>query len=240
MALTFFSVMIGSLILIKAIEWLCDYFSARAQFREEDTRYNTNYEFSLNEKDKQMMDIEADVLKELFPDGIAETLKTLNEEERIKLFEELTQKLALAYGLGSDAVEKIEFIEDLKSGNSPLCGSYNYGTRTIMLNRTYICFDLHNNRTLDQKIIDDVLVDCVDTVIHELRHAYQWQACSLFANNEDYSVHDKDNRVVDWATNFVNYVQCNENLEAYNKQPVECDARNFASAVIGEYMRRIA
>ncbi len=66
----------------------------------------------------------------------------------------------------------------------------------------------------------------IKTLIHEMRHAYQWAA----TENPDLYVVSDETRTV-WAENLriENYIKASEeNKYAYRAQPVEWDAANFA------------
>lgn len=66
--------------------------------------------------------------------------------------------------------------------------------------------------------------ECVDTIIHEGRHAYQWYAVTHpgFAPAE---------LTRDWAYNFDHYIRFNDDPDDYSAQPIEADASDYAERV---------
>ncbi len=71
-------------------------------------------------------------------------------------------------------------------------------------------------------------LDALDTVFHEGRHAFQRAATS---NPNLHSVERLQAET--WADNFINYIGPNRvNMRRYFSQPVEVDAREFATSVL--------
>lgn len=62
----------------------------------------------------------------------------------------------------------------------------------------------------------------IQTVSHELRHAYQHEAID---HPTDYMVSKET--IEEWKNNFDNYINSDTDFEGYRKQPVEADARDF-------------
>ena len=151
---------------------LDDYFSSRQTFRNK-RNYDMNYQFSLNEADERMIKNSSEILQEMFPEGIPETMRNLDVDERIKLFKDLSERLALCYGLGTDILESIQISEPENESMAVVCGMYNRSSHTITLNKAFLCYDLQNTKITDKETLDNILIDCVDTLIHEMRHAYQ-------------------------------------------------------------------
>lgn len=221
------------------IEWLDDYFTTRKSICGGKHRYDLNYEFSTNEKDKQIIENNIEILQRYFPQGIPETLRQLDVEARIEVFKELTEVLSLSFELGIDTLERVEIVDGINEDNLLVFGSYNSSKRYITINKNLICYDLLGSKA-DNEVIDEVLTHCVETLIHELRHAYQYQACLRYDNGEDISLYDINNRVHEWYENYLDYIEASESFELYCKQPIECDSKKFAAGVIGGYMRRVA
>lgn len=61
----------------------------------------------------------------------------------------------------------------------------------------------------------------VETIAHELRHAWQ---------NQVSKTRDSKQSII-MANNFMNYVSINDSAKYYNYQPLERDARKYASEV---------
>lgn len=71
-----------------------------------------------------------------------------------------------------------------------------------------------------------VLRTIINTVIHECKHAMQWDAVSG-RNSHGYS----QELIAIWKRNFQDYISPEECDEGYVKQPVEWDASSFAESV---------
>ena len=67
------------------------------------------------------------------------------------------------------------------------------------------------------------------TIFHELIHARQYEA-ALTRNDHGYS----REQCLEWAYNFRNYIDPEENDEAYRKQPLERDAYGFVALMRGK------
>lgn len=111
--------------------------------------------------------------------------------------------------------------------NTKKMGSKNYGyfspsTGDITLNSRYIKSDSY----ADYK-------ECLDTVIHEGRHAYQHY------NLTQREVHPREGDLANWKSNEFEYgyqsAQIN-GFKSYWLQPQECDARAFAEDVLKKYL----
>jgi len=114
-------------------------------------------------------------------------------------------------------------IQNMEEG---LYGYYDNNTKDITINSRYIASDTFE----DYK-------ECLDTLIHEGRHAYQDY------NMYTREVHPRGGEVTNWKTNDIKYgyqdvYHCG--FEAYEMQPVECDARAFAEDVLNSYFNKTA
>lgn len=79
----------------------------------------------------------------------------------------------------------------------------------------------------DVLLNSDNLKDGVDTIMHELRHAFQHQAVN---DPEKYGIPKAIAEL--WQDNFDNYISPAWDLEGYYNQPVEVDARDFAETIV--------
>jgi len=106
------------------------------------------------------------------------------------------------------------FSEPPKDGRI-IAGQYNRENRNIEIN------DYH---------LRGKSSDCLDTILHEGRHAYQNQAVSSEIN------HYNKAEVDAWRNNMKpgHYIQPEENRRAYYRQPIEADAREYAAIVSGQ------
>jgi hypothetical protein len=108
------------------------------------------------------------------------------------------------------------FSEPPKDGKI-IAGQYNPDNRGIELN----AYHLSGNP-----------VECLNTVLHEGRHAYQDSA----VRGEVYH-HDKA-ELKAWQENMKpgNYIQPEQNRRAYYNQPIEADARQYAAITSGQIL----
>lgn len=90
-------------------------------------------------------------------------------------------------------------------------------------------FDPLTNRIeLNSNYLEDA--DCNDllnTILHESRHVFQYKCIE----SPD-SVTVKNNIIDVWKDNIDNYIQPNEDFEAYENQEIEKDANYFADSVM--------
>ena len=80
-----------------------------------------------------------------------------------------------------------------------------------------------------------------ETLIHETRHQIQWEAVKRYTEQGDKaqlppSVTSKQAKA--WSENFSDYVKPKDDFEAYRKQPIEQDARDFAEDYAEKYLEK--
>ena len=90
------------------------------------------------------------------------------------------------------------------------CGAFDSDSKQIDLNTEL----LHSYNPKDAMI----------TIMHESRHAFQ-----DFAIEHPDMVDVDPAKIKEWEDNFKNYIRPELDIEAYNKQPVEVDAEDFAN-----------
>jgi hypothetical protein len=119
-----------------------------------------------------------------------------------------------------EALQDLEYNEAKAQGRAPTVlvsenmGANEMGEYNKELNQISINQDLLQADSLDQ---------CLETYFHEERHAQQ-------QHDADYPMIANDPvQAEEWAKNFENYVSPEENFAAYENQPVEADAREYAS-----------
>ncbi len=133
-------------------------------------------------------------------------------EQRQAVMEEFATRLLKLYGLTD-----IKFISDYDSMS--ICGYYDFGPRVLFLNKSFLLID---NPT--------ILLDAVDTILHESRHAVQHAAMY------DHNPLGFDNEtIISWVKNRKNYIR--NDPKAYREQPVEADAFSFAANIIHTYFQ---
>ena len=135
------------------------------------------------------------------------TWKKASPEEREQILESFMQKLAEIFGVTVSS----EIIFD--SLGEDTRGMYSHGNRTVYINKDY----------LKKKDSYEIM----QTMIHEMRHAYQHAAVD---NPDSYNVSEET--IKQWSENFKpeNYKSTKNGytFEEYVSQPVEYDAKNFA------------
>lgn len=179
-----------------------------------------------------------------------ENWKELSIDQKVKVLNEMEQRIASiehrpALPLFAEKMEARMFGYQQHNPNNP-------SGDKIAINTTI--FEKSNQ---DPKVLDDLL----DTLIHEGRHCYQHY------NVEERLVHESPAEVEQWRANFRNFhddkrfgyadgspipiieigplgLFTNERLSdlgfrLYYYQPVEIDARKFASDVMGAYRNKL-
>ena len=149
-------------------------------------------------------------LDKLAPGGLVAYMQKMTADERMLFIEKnllplISSKMNVTY-------DKLEWFEDDR-----LCGFYNHDNKMVALNIAYLA--------QDNEILLTVLLN---TIIHECKHARQWAAVE--GVNFGYSQQQVD----EWKRNFEDYISPRESDEGYFKQPVELDARGFASSIIDD------
>ena len=83
--------------------------------------------------------------------------------------------------------------------------------------------------------------ECIDTVCHEARHAYQYHVInSLDWDDEEVQNGFYFNDAREWRDNYNNYISGENDAEGYYTQSIEEDARNYASLALEEYQLYIS
>ena len=171
-------------------------------------------------------------------EGIADYLESVEEiryenwsklslEERAEVLNSIEQKIAEIEHRPAVRV----YVEDMKANN---LGYHSHTEHKIALNAKYVGA---NNPNLHREVID--------TIVHEGRHAYQRY------NVDVKCIHESASEVKQWEDNFYDsewgyysyqgqkiYIPFDDGkmhdvgFRLYANQPVEIDARNFASDVL--------
>lgn len=140
-------------------------------------------------------------------DLYAESWNTLSVEGRRDALQALENTLAQMQG--RELCEVV--IDDMPSVVN--CGYFNPLDRTIHVNRIHLS-DV------------DYRMEAIDTIAHEGRHAYQRWAV------ETPYFHPDMKEVAYWSENIDNYINAEKfGFEYYESQPIEVDARYYASIV---------
>lgn len=141
------------------------------------------------------------------------TMKTMSHNEKIDYVQN-TLRPMINNTMGINMPE-YNWMSQSRAGAHVL-GYYSERDRAITLNSEY----LKDND-------DAVLTILLNTIIHESKHARQWDAV---AGRADFGY--SKNLIDSWRKNFYNYISSAESDEGYMKQPVELDAWMFAEGII--------
>lgn len=89
-------------------------------------------------------------------------------------------------------------------------------------------------------ICSDDVTENIDTIAHEVFHAYQHYVVSSVDFDSEFvktSHYYKDAR--EWKDNIQNYISADYDFQKYQSQPLEADASEYASERVEEYMLAI-
>ena len=167
----------------------------------------------LNGTDRRRAEESRKLLEEALGENPVESLLTLNPEDRVRALSELTESLVRLYHVDIDSIEFSPYLPDCTAG------CYRRERRLIQVNIKWL---LSNQ--------EEILLDLLDTVFHELRHAVQW---SIIQDGGAYWDATEERREA-FARNFRHYIPANRDLCAYQMQLVERDAVAFAAYALRE------
>lgn len=165
-------------------------------------------EYNPEDVDIQLREKLKQVVGRLEDGELAEHIKSLSFEERKVYFEKILLPM-----IASEMGVAPTFIGWFQDENT--IGFYSETHQGIALNELYLASD-------NEYVINFM----INTVIHECKHAMQWDAVSG-RNSHGYS----EQLISIWKRNFEDYIEPRESDEGYVKQPVEWDASSFAESV---------
>ena len=181
-----------------------------------DKQFESVPEISMNDilnrsEEEFSFDYDLSGMREILDKFGEETWADLSEDERMVIVEQVVSKIAEILGLNE--IPKVMYFEDDPSN----CGRYYSGLNILGIN---VC-ELSDPKEL------------IDTVAHELRHAYQEQRALNPETEMDYK----------YLTNLSNYISplFTENGDCilftdYQDQLIEAEARAFANLFGGREM----
>lgn len=169
----------------------------------------------LSETDKKKVDETKELLHETFGEDVVDTIAKASNKQRVDLMDEFAHELAKLYGLDIDIDITIDKVSSW--------GYYSYDNKKAVFNIAVLMADAENSA------FKTVVLEVIDTIIHELRHAVQHKAAS---DPDFWDVGEE--RAKTWAANMRNYVRPGVDPRGYANQPVEADATTFAGAVMSE------
>ena len=133
-------------------------------------------------------------------------------EERKQILQDYMNEVIKIYGLQDVKPTIVWDSNATYTAQSITWGYYNHGRHTVTLNAQALTDSVGNWDSYD----------LLETVSHELRHAYQNEAVD---HPTKYMVSKET--IDTWKKNFKNYISSDKGYEKYRNQPVEVDAREF-------------
>ena len=133
-------------------------------------------------------------------------------EERKKILQDYMNEVIIIYGL-KDVNKEIRWDQNATYTDSSITwGYYSQRNHKVTLNEQALTDSCGNWDSYD----------LLETVSHELRHAYQHEAIK---HPTEYMVSQETIDI--WRDNFDNYIDSDDDYRGYRAQPVEVDARDF-------------
>lgn len=182
----------------------------RAKLHREyiDSVLDSSLDYNPEENDISLRERLTKVLGEIEGGNLFEHIKSLSFEQRKLYFEKILLPL-----ICKEMNITPDFIGWFQDNNT--IGFYREADHGIALNELFLTTD-------DEYVLRTI----INTVIHECKHAMQWDAVSG-RNTHGYS----QDLIDSWERNFNDYISPEESDEGYIKQPVEWDASSFAESV---------
>lgn len=136
-----------------------------------------------------------------------EAWEHLTAGQRETVLRDLSDKVADIFGV---TISRVEFVDMPEK----CWGEYTRSDGSIKINREVLSEP-------------ERLKVAIDTLLHETRHAFQYETVNgNITGNVDQETLDE------WRCSIDNYIPPSLDLQAYRNQPIEKDARNFASSVL--------
>lgn len=198
---------------IHSLQWKIEYLRERLEGVLGIYRVDTQHVYSPEENN--LIEKSAELVQQYFPNPPGPTLLQEDFESRCEVIEDFAHRLIEIYGM-----ENVEVIITDDPEVFPTDGGIVFGMTRMDQRAVYI------NANLLQMDNEDVLAHLVGTVIHELRHVMQYEIMTL-TNTRGVPYQ----RRKAWRYTTVNYVDSGHDMEAYSKQSIEFDARNFTNRV---------
>ena len=153
----------------------------------------------------------SNAVREILGDSPVQTLCETSTEERKKVLASLTERIAETLNIPVPSFR----IKIIKQG---VAGFYEFGTDRVVVSRAEV-----DRFPLDAEDAAELL----DTLLHELYHAFQHHAIS---DPSSFGITREQAKI--WRRNFDNYISPEQNARLYHEQPVEVTARLFAHEVV--------
>ena len=166
----------------------------------------------LNESDLQLIEESKRILQDHLGDDVPGDLMSLIPEDRIKAIEGIAHDLVNLYHV------EIKGIEFTILSNT-IAGEYDHENQLITINSTWL---FANDRFC--------MLDMINTLFHEMRHAIQWSIVEY--GGAEWGVDEVRRKAL--AYSFYHYIPAEIDFAASQKQLVERDAVTFANKVMEE------
>ena len=167
-----------------------------------------------SESDIELLEKLKNYIEANYPNGIEEKFVGLSDEEMVETFKEIVND---ASALMEVPISEINFFTPESEREIPLFGFFGREDNSININLAMLLSG-------DESLIKEQFF----TVFHEMKHALQW---AVVLNPERYNIPPEV--VSEWAYNFLHYISCFENDEAYLKQPLEMDTFGLEEVLKG-------
>lgn len=198
----------------EVLTWLADRLSIRTTGEDEAIAEAELLDESiLTETDQEMARETERCISRCFGEPATVCMMQMDAQQRIDKSAELIESLCRLYHI---SVSEVVFFRE----QSGYCGAYSRKNHTISLNAAYL---MANDAAC--------LLEFLDTIVHELRHAVQWSIIS----GENTAWHTPEEIQQSWYNNLTpssHYISPNRNRKKYRYQPVERDAATFAHAAV--------
>ena len=151
-----------------------------------------------------------------------ETWDALSDQEKVNLLHAICDYES-QYVLGCKRVKVLVGM----TGGERVLGEYKNPTRSFMIDTDHLR--------------NDYVEDVVDTMLHELRHAYQYDLAEAYAVLEPHLEEEQKNllhlrQAYAFLENFENYYDNgNDGFDKYFTQTVEVDCRTWAAERIDQF-----
>lgn len=179
-------------------------FETSLKFQEYQEEYSDllKESFGLSEEDFYFKIEPTDELKEIASKFIPEKWDNMTDGEKIDTLADMKNEMAKLMGL--EDVPSIGYYTDEWGAY----GFYNPYDNTISIN-------------IEKSFLSDSK-ELLNTLIHELRHAYQYERADILETKEDKL----------YRCNLENYISADKSFYAYEGQYVEAEARSYADAFV--------
>lgn len=193
-------------------EWYVRYQAYRIRLKRHreylDSVLDSSLEYTPEAPDVELQKKLKEFLDSMEGGRLFEHIKKMSFEERKEYFEKV-----LLPAICKEMDVSPSFLGWIQDPST--AGFYNEEHQGIALNELFLASEN-----------DYVLRFIINTIVHECKHAMQWDAVSG-RNTHGYS----EELIALWKRNFEDYITPEESDEGYVKQPVEWDASSFAESV---------